>query len=204
MDENEYIAASNNGATNFYVISGCSGGGKSTLLSALAQRGYHVFPEAGRQIVKEQLSVGGDGVPWQDATRFAELCVSRAMYFYNSAAGVDGPVFFDRSVVDNICGIERLGLPMPGYFSQTLARYRYAPRVFMVPPWPEIFQQDEERQHSFEAAEQEFYGSLESYKAIGYEVVLIPKRPVQERADFVEREVSQALRDQRRVDHEHL
>lgn len=33
---------------NYVVISGCSGGGKSTLLSELAARGYHVVHEPGR------------------------------------------------------------------------------------------------------------------------------------------------------------
>jgi predicted ATPase len=189
MNEKAYAVNSSRslGATNFYVISGCSGGGKSTLLSELERRGYPVFPEPGRQIVKEQLSVEGDGLPWKDVMKFAELCVSRAMYFYNSAIGLEGPVFFDRSVIDNISGIERLGLPMPAYFPQTLVQYRYAPRVFMVPPWREIFAQDTERQHSFEEALQEFDGLGQAYEAHHYEVVLIPKLPVQERADFIER-----------------
>lgn len=176
----------NPGTTNFYVITGCSGGGKSTLLSELQKRGYQVFPEPGRQIVKEQQSVGGDGLPWKNATKFAELCVSRAMYFYNAAIVLDKPVFFDRSVIDNIAGIERLGLPMPEYFPQTLVQYRYASRVFMVPPWPEIFMQDTERQHSYAEAEQEFYGLQQAYEANRYKVVLIPKMPVHERADFIE------------------
>src|SRR5215216_1190361 len=132
MNENEYAAnpSRSAGAKSFYVLSGCSGGGKSTLVSELEQRGYAVFPEPGRQIVKEQLSVDGDGLPWKDATKFAELCVSRAMYFYNMALRFEGPVFFDRSVIDSISGIERLGLPMPAYFPPMLEQYRYASRVF--------------------------------------------------------------------------
>ena len=193
MNENEYTANDwrSVDSTRFYVITGCSGGGKSTLLAELEKRGYQVFPEPGRQIVKEQLSVDGDGLPWKNITKFAELCVSRAMYFYNSARLLDKPVFFDRSVIDNISGIERLGLPMPVYFPQVLVRYRYAHRVFMVPPWPEIFAQDAERKHSYAEAEQEFYALQQAYEANGYEVVLIPKLPVCERADFIERELLQ-------------
>ena len=189
MNENEYATnpSRSDGGRSFHVISGCSGGGKSTLLAELERRGYHVFPEPGRQIVKEQASVGGDGVPWKNAVKFAELCVSRAMYFYSIALPLEAPVFFDRSVIDNISGIQRLGLPMPEYFPQTLVQYRYAERVFMVPPWPEIFAQDAERQHSFADAEQEFYGLQQAYKSNGYEVILIPKMSVLERVDFVER-----------------
>ena len=93
----------------------------------------------------------------------------------------------DPREADRISGIERLGLPMPVYFSQTLVQYRYALRVFMVPLWREIFAQDAERQHSFAEAEKEFYGLQQAYKANNYEVILIPKLPVHERADFIER-----------------
>jgi predicted ATPase len=36
----------------FVVISGCSGGGKSTLLAELARRGHAVVEEPGRRIVQ--------------------------------------------------------------------------------------------------------------------------------------------------------
>ncbi|MPT22826.1 MAG: ATPase, partial [Starkeya sp.] len=38
----------------FVVISGCSGGGKSTLLTELARRGFAVVEEPGRRIVAEE------------------------------------------------------------------------------------------------------------------------------------------------------
>ena len=57
----------------------------------------------------------------------------------------------------------------------------------MVPPWREIFVQDAERQHSYADAQQEFYALQQAYEANGYEVVLIPKLPVNARADFIER-----------------
>ena len=36
------------------VISGCSGGGKSTLLAELARRGYAVVEEPGRRIIVDE------------------------------------------------------------------------------------------------------------------------------------------------------
>jgi putative ribosome biogenesis GTPase RsgA len=38
-------------ADRFVVISGCSGGGKSTLINELRRRGYRVVEEPGRRIV---------------------------------------------------------------------------------------------------------------------------------------------------------
>ena len=49
--------------------------------------------------------------------------------------------------------------------------------------------QDAERQHLYSEAEQEFYGLQQAYESNNYEVVMIPKLPVHERADFIEHEL---------------
>lgn len=191
MNEAEYVAQNPafNGSDWMVVVSGCSGAGKSTLLAELALRGYTVFPEPGRQIVKEQRSIDGDGLPWQNPLKFVELCVSRALFFFNTARPSDKPAIFDRSIVDNIAGIERMGMPLPDYFRVALQRYRYARRVFLTPPWKALFARDAERRHSFEDAEAEYAGLLKDYPAYGYEVVLIPEGTPAERASFVERQL---------------
>jgi predicted ATPase len=191
MNEAEYVAGNPpfNGSDLLIVVSGCSGGGKSTLLMEMARRGYQVFPEPGRQIVKEQLHLGGDGLPWENALKFAELCVSRALFFYNTARPTGRPALFDRSILDNIAGIERMGLPLPAYLKAAPQRYRYARRVFMTPPWQELFDGDAERRHSFAKAEAEFADLLDTYPANGYEVVLIPQGTPAQRADFLEQQL---------------
>jgi predicted ATPase len=65
------------------IISGCSGGGKSTLLSELANRGYRIVLEPGRQIVKEQTVIGGDAFPWSNPQKFLDLALSRYLYWTN-------------------------------------------------------------------------------------------------------------------------
>jgi predicted ATPase len=65
---------------NYVIISGCSGGGKSTILSELVNRGYSVVLEPGRQIVKEQTAIGGDALPWINLNKFLELDLSRYLF----------------------------------------------------------------------------------------------------------------------------
>ena len=60
----------------------------------------------------------------------------------------------------------------------------------MVPPWRELFVVDAERRHSFEAAQTEYESLLDDYPTAGYEVVIIPKGTVRERADFLEEQLS--------------
>lgn len=181
------------GSTNYrFVISGCSGGGKSTLLAELKQRGYRVFAEPGREVVKAQLASGGNGLPWADGLQFAELCVALGRQYYEATSAATSPVFFDRSVIDNIAGIERAKIPLSSHCKDALAHCRYARRVFMVPPWPEIYRQDDERRHSFQEAELEYHGLLSAYQKLGYQTLVIPKQGVAERANFVEAVVFEA------------
>lgn len=73
-------------------------------------------------------------MPWKDIARFVELCVWRGIYFYNTARPRDKAVLFDRSIVDAVSSLARLGLATPEPLRRALLRYRYAPVVFLTPP----------------------------------------------------------------------
>jgi predicted ATPase len=132
------------------VITGCSGGGKSTLLSELARRGEQVFEEPGRQIVKEQNLIGGPVLPWSDSGGFAELCLSRSMHNIALALRSGRRAFFDRGIVDAYGSFEHSGLQAPDHFRRAVAALQYHQEVFVVPPWPEIFTTDKERRPGYE------------------------------------------------------
>ncbi len=82
------------------VLSGCSGGGKSTLLAELERRGFTTVPEPGRRIVQEEQSGDGNALPWVDLGAFAHRAIALAAADRRRTAGVDGWVFFDRGLVD--------------------------------------------------------------------------------------------------------
>lgn len=167
------------------VLTGCSGGGKSTLLAALARRGHAVRPEAGRQIVREQMHLGGDALPWVDAARFVELAASRTMHLFNTVEPRGRPVFFDRSLVDLASFLDMKGIPVPASLRRAVEAYRYAPDVLVTPPWREIYASEAERPKPFEEACREYDALVAGYRAAGYRLVEVPKLDVEGRADFV-------------------
>lgn len=181
--ENDYLNETNFPVTknNFVIISGCSGGGKSTLLSELAKRGYSVMQEPGRQIVKEQSAIHGDAFPWTNLDKFLDLALSRYLFLFNSQSEQQQIVFFDRGIIDAI----QLNSSQPEYFQNAAKNFRYNRLVFLVPPWEEIFTGDTERKHSFESAKKEYEELLIKYKNFGYETLLIPKVSVNERVEFI-------------------
>lgn len=167
----------------FVVISGCSGGGKSTLLSELAKYGHAVVEEPGRRIVREEQEGDGSALPWVDGTAFAVRAIAMALADREAANSLNGWVFFDRGLIDAAAALQHLtGEPI---LERIGWLHRYHRRVFLTPPWAEIFGPDAERRHSFDAAVAEYDRLLIAYPSLGYEVIILPKTGVSERADFV-------------------
>ncbi|WP_417583608.1 AAA family ATPase [Pelagibacterium sp.] len=166
-------------SANFVVISGCSGGGKSTLLAELEARGFAVVPEPGRRIVADELAGGGHALPWVDMAGFARRAMALALEDRARMAGETGLVFFDRGLVD-----AAVALGTDEAMAQA-GLHRYHDQVFMTPPWPEIFVTDGERRHGFEDSVAEYDRLCGVYPQLGYQIREIGRMGVGARADFV-------------------
>jgi predicted ATPase len=167
------------------MLSGCSGGGKTSVLAELARRGFATFEEPGRRIVKEQLASGAEALPWRDLRAFVELSLAYSIRNLEAAARMDQPVFFDRGIVDAYNYFVQRNLPVPSRFAEAVKHYSYRREVFLFPPWKEIFENDAERRHDFNAAVEECESLSETYAGLNYEIVIVPKLSVAARADFV-------------------
>lgn len=169
--------------SRFVPISGCSGGGKSTLLAELRGRGYPVVEEPGRRIIADELASGGQALPWVDAAAFLRRAIEVALRDMAIAKAHSGWVFFDRGLVDAASALEALtGEPV---LRPICSDHRYHARVFMTPPWPEIYVNDAERRHDFEAATAEYQRLMQTLPGLGYDVISLPKASPSERGDFV-------------------
>ncbi|MVT66731.1 AAA family ATPase [Bradyrhizobium pachyrhizi] len=167
----------------FVLISGCSGGGKSTLLAELCRRGYPIVEEPGRRIVADELASGGNALPWVDTAVFLRRAIDVALQDMEMAKAHSGWVFFDRGLVDAASALEALtGEPV---LHPICSDHRYHGRVFMTPPWPEIYVTDSERRHGFQTAMAEYQRLMDALPTLGYDVVDLPKLPPSARADFV-------------------
>lgn len=170
--------------SRFVVLSGCSGGGKSTLLAELARRGHAIVEEPGRRIVAAEIARGGNALPWMDMVGF--LTRAMAMAQADLAAAAQAPpgwVFFDRGLIDAACGLaHETGAPSLDRFGPGAPYHRL---VFLTPPWPEIYVTDKERRHDMDAALAEYGRLLAAYRRIGHQMEILPKRDVARRADHI-------------------
>ncbi len=166
------------------VLSGCSGGGKSTLLQEMSQRGYATIAEPGRRVVKAEQKAHGSALPWIDPKAFCLKVIETA--FDDMARAPDGLVLFDRSALDALIWFERTGTDLDKAVRDKIFRLEYDRHVFLFPPWPEIFVQDSQRQHDLSDALAEYEGLCDRLPKLGFKTTLVPKRPVSERADWLE------------------
>ena len=168
----------------FVVISGCSTGGKSTLLAELGRRGHATVEEPGRRIARQELVGDGSALPWVNKAAFARRAIELAIADRRAAADRPaGWVFFDRGLVDAAAALQDLtGEPRLDTLGPA---HRYHRRVFLATPWPEIYVTDPERRHGFNQAIAEYHRLIVVYPSLGYEVILLPKVSVAARADFV-------------------
>src|SRR5262249_56064719 len=93
---------------SFVTISGCSSGGKSTLLAELRRRGFATIDEPGRRIVAEELKRCGRALPWVDGVAFARRAIEVSLADRALAEASAGWVFFARGLIDPPPPLEHL------------------------------------------------------------------------------------------------
>jgi len=168
----------------FYVLTGAPGTGKSAALDQLRRRGFDGIDEPARQILAEQRSFGGRGVPDADPALFVELMLSRAVFERRKHRPAEQPVFFDRGVPDLIAYALLYGLDDAAP-RNAAHKYRYNTTVFFAPPWTDIYTQDEERRMTYGQAADFGERMRDAYFGLGYDVVELPRDTPEARARFM-------------------
>jgi predicted ATPase len=168
-----------------FVLTGGPGSGKTTLIDALAAAGVATSPEVGRAVIREQLAVGGDALPWANQPAFADLMVVREVAAHQAALAGGALTLLDRGVPD-VAGFLRVsGLPVPVHIDAAARACRYNRTVFIAPFWAEIFTDDAERKQSPDVAEATFAVMVETYRFYGYDLVELPRTSVVDRVKFI-------------------
>ena len=161
-----------------FLITGCSGGGKSTLLNHLEALGHAVVHEPGLRVIH-----GGGPAPWEDRLGFFEAVTAISLADLDEPVAHDTPTFFDRGLFDALSG--RAGRERVPVGDLMPTPFPYAQPVFYAPPWPEIYEETEDRRHSFAMAEDEALRLRRDLIALDLKVIELPKVSVAERAEIV-------------------
>ena len=167
------------------VVTGGPGSGKTSLLEALEARNFMVCPEISRILIREEMKKQTGVLPWNNMRDFAQLCLYRMVEDWERVAHRHDDVFYDRGIPDIIAYLNLNDIEPAEELIEVIARKRYHRVVFWCPPWPEIYVNDAERPQTFPEAQALGSAIKYVYEKNQYQVVSMPKVPVQQRADFL-------------------
>lgn len=172
---------------NLYIITGGPGVGKTTLIKELEKQGYITIPEEARRIIKEQIEINGNGLPWKNKKLYGELMFKASVktYFETLGKHQEQTTFFDRGILDTHCYFEMENIPITKEMEQITTEITYNNKVYILPPWQEIYETDTERKQTWEEALYTFDKMKETYQKHGYTVIEVPKINTKDRAQFI-------------------
>ena len=170
---------------NLFVITGGPGAGKTTLLRELERRGFCCVPEIAREIIREQVAAKGDALPWANTLRYTQLMLARSVATYQHHIPANRVTFTDRGLPDVLCYAQLINLEATAEIQSACETYRYNARVFIAPPWEEIYSTDDERKETFADAVKVYERMVEVYGQCGYDLIELQRLSASARADFV-------------------
>lgn len=183
MNAKEYLRQN-----NFYIISGGPGVGKTTLIKELRQTGFLTVEEEARRIIKEQLRIEGEGLPWRNNALYAQLMLDASVGTFEKISDdhhFKDPIYFDRGILDTVCYMNMENIPVSKETEEVIHQRLYNRNVFILPPWRAIYETDNERKQTWKEALFTFDKMKETYLKYGYNVIEVPKVSVLERRQFV-------------------
>jgi predicted ATPase len=177
----EYISSTLK--TRRIAITGSPATGKTTLSLALEALGHNVFHEQAREIIQDSLDNNSNLVPWIDLKGFTEVVWDLRVKQYSDA--LLGTInFYDRTNIDAYAYLLKGKAKLTAAWKSDLDSQCFD-KVFFLPVWPEIHSLDKQRMESLEECLEVEQYLLQAYKSLGYECIIVPKLPVEDRVAFI-------------------
>ncbi|MFV8225956.1 AAA family ATPase [Christiangramia aquimixticola] len=170
---------------NKIVITGGPGTGKSSIIHKLEDMGETCLHEISRQVTLEAQKEGIDQLFLTKPLLFSQKLLEGRLNQYHHALELDSQhVFLDRGLPDVVAYMDYFNTNYPDLFDETCKQHVYQ-KIFILPPWEEIYQSDNERYETFEEAQKISAYLYATYRRYGYDPVEVPKSNVDSRTDFI-------------------
>ena len=167
------------------LIIGGPGTGKTTLIDGLLRKGFCCYPEISREVTLEAKKQGIDQLFLTNPLLFSEMLLQgRITQFKNACAEPHDVVFLDRGIPDILAYMHYIGDTYPKNFDLACREHQYS-KIFVLPPWEEIYESDSERYENFEQAKEIHIELVNTYQKYGYELISVPKDTVNNRINFI-------------------
>jgi len=168
--------------TNWYVLTGGPGSGKTTTVNLLNERGYKTTIEHARHYLDTQRISGKTIEEVRRNQKEFQLGILDMQIEQEKELSPDDVVFLDRAIPDALAYYRFLNLPEDEKLLEALRTVSYK-KVFIMVCLPLV--QDYARTED-EAAQKKIHALLiEVYESLGFPIVQVPVLPIEERIDFI-------------------
>jgi predicted ATPase len=111
--------------TNWIVITGAPGSGKTTLIAALHKRGANIVPDVAREVFVSLVEKGLSKRQARHNYLNLQQAILKRMLALAEPIDASAVAFFDYAIPDNLAFLKLRGLPWPQDFIAQACRYRY-------------------------------------------------------------------------------
>ena len=168
--------------TNWFVITGGPGSGKTTTVNLLRERGYKTTIEHARHYIDTQRVTGKSVGEIKANQHVFQQGVLEMQIEEEQHLKPDEVVFLDRAIPDALAYYRFLGLEPDEKLLSALREVSYK-KIFILDPLPLVA--DYARTED-EAAQKKLHVLLtEVYESLPFPVVHVPVLPPQERAEYI-------------------
>lgn len=151
----------------------------------MGSKGYVCMPEISREIIKDAQTQGIEQLFLTNPLLFSQKLLEGRLLQYKTATTYYADyLFYDRGMPDVTSYMDYIGAWYPHKFAKTIQAYKYD-LVFLLPPWKEIYVQDNERYESFEQSQKIYTYLKKGYAIFGYETIEVPAGTLEEREQFI-------------------
>ena len=141
--------------------------------------------EISRDVTLKAKEDGIDQLFLEDPILFSKkLLEGRLLQFQEGNNNKKEILFYDRGLPDITAYMDYLGTNYPDSFHKTCIENRYH-KIFLLPPWEDIYMQDNERYETFIEAKNIYSYLITSYNKYKYEVHEIPLGSIEHRINYI-------------------
>ncbi|MEI6276530.1 MAG: AAA family ATPase [Prolixibacteraceae bacterium] len=167
-----------------YVITGGPGFGKTSIIELLDKAGFRVCKEGARELIEQEMNQNNMTDFLSMPLDFERKIASHRIDFLQTAKQ-NTIAFSDRGLPDMIAYSWYKNKLPSAWIGDAVLNYRYAPMVFVTPPWEAIFTLDEIRKESFAEATEIHSQIIRAYLKYGYEFIDLPLTIPEQRMKFI-------------------
>jgi len=165
------------------VFTGAPSSGKTTLINSVNHPDIRTFSEVSRTIIDQEHNKGISRPFLHNPLAFSETLFECRLhdYFATSSKAMQ---FYDRGMHDVVAYLHELGQEVPCGMQEDCAQYTYD-KVFIFPPWEEIYTEDAQRKETFSEAKKLHHALFETYRFYGMTCIEVPRVSVANRLAFI-------------------